>query len=186
MTRPAVRVLLPVGLLALSQVLWFSLPFGLQAFGLAPRLDALSFEFRTYYFIWIAAAHSLQYLWVTAYYARQSGHWQGQAPHYLPETENPAAIEALVTWVARLLDLHPHTSRFAEAIREFRTRCDQAVARDRATREHVRKLEQEYDAGADEERPPLPEGEIDSDSLIKELEEFLRKQGEGGTGGTGA
>ena len=50
---------------------------------MAPGLDVLSFQFRTYYFIWIAAAHSLQYLWVTAYYARQAGNWRGQLPNYL-------------------------------------------------------------------------------------------------------
>jgi hypothetical protein len=74
-------------------------------------------------------------------------------------------------------------SRFAEAIQEFRTQCDQAVARDRATREHVRKLEQEYDAGAGEERQPLPGGELDSEKLMQELQDFLRKQREGGTQG---
>jgi hypothetical protein len=89
--------------------------------------------------------------------------FMGQAPHYLPDSENPAAIEALVTYVARLLDLRPDMSHFAEAIQEFRTECDRAVARDRATREHVRKLEQEYDAAAGEEQPPLPAGELDSE-----------------------
>jgi hypothetical protein len=84
-----------VALLALSQVLWFSLPFGIHAFGLAPRLDVLSFEFRTYYFIWIAAAHSLQYLWVTAYYARQSGDWHGQLPNYLRVLAAGAAVWTL-------------------------------------------------------------------------------------------
>jgi hypothetical protein len=89
------RTLLPVALLALSQVLWFSLPFGIHAFGLAPKLDVLSFEFRTYYFIWIAAAHSLQYLWVTAYYARQSGDWRGQLPNYLRVLAAGAAVWTL-------------------------------------------------------------------------------------------
>ena len=96
------------------------------------------------------------------------------------DSENPAAIQTLVTYVARLLNLSPDMSHFAEAIQEFRTQCDQAVARDRATREHVRKLEQEYDAAAGEERPPLPGGELDSDKLMEELEDFLRKQREGG------
>ena len=105
----------------------------------------------------------------------------GQAPHYLPDTENPAAIEALVSYVARLLNLSPDMSRFAEAIREFRVQCDQAVARDRATREHVRKLEQEYDASASEEQAPLPEGELDTGKLMRDLEDFLRKQ-RGGDG----
>ena len=106
--------------------------------------------------------------------------FMGQAPHYLPDAENPAAIQTLVSYVARLLDLSPDMSHFAEAIEEFRTQCDQAVARDRATREHVRKLEQEYDAAAGEEQPPLPGGELDSDKLMQELEDFLRKQREGG------
>jgi hypothetical protein len=103
----------------------------------------------------------------------------GQAPHYLRDSENPAAIEALVTYAARLLHLSPDMSDFAEAIREFRAQCDRAVARDRDTREHVRKLEQDYDAEAAE--LPLPGGEIDSDKLMKELGDFLRKQREGGS-----
>src|SRR5262249_17296079 len=106
--------------------------------------------------------------------------FMGQAPHYFQDTENPAAIQALVSYVARLLRLTPDMSQFAEAIEEFRTQCDRAVARDRATREHVRKLEQQYDAEAAEEQKPLPDGELDSDKLMRDLEDFLRKQREGG------
>jgi len=112
--------------------------------------------------------------------------FMGQAPHYLPDSENPAAIETLVSYVARLLNLSPDMSHFAEAIQDFRAQCDQAVARDRATREHVRKLEQEYDAAASEEQRPLAGGELDSDRLMREVEDFLRRQREGGAGGTGA
>jgi tetratricopeptide (TPR) repeat protein len=89
------RALLPVALLSLSQVLWFTLPFALQALGVAPRVDALSFDFRTHYFLWIAAAHSLQYLWVTAYYARQAGNWSGQLPNYLRVLAAGAAVWTL-------------------------------------------------------------------------------------------
>src|SRR5262245_49828947 len=38
--------------------------------------------------------------------------FMGQAPHYLQDTENPAAIEALVTYTARLLHLSPDMSPF--------------------------------------------------------------------------
>lgn len=107
--------------------------------------------------------------------------FMGQAPHYLRDSENPAAIQVLVSYVARLLHLSLDMSHFDEAIQEFRTQCDQAVARDRSTREHVRQLEQEYDAAGDE-RQPLPSGELDSDKLMRELEDFLRKQREGGAG----
>jgi proteasome assembly chaperone (PAC2) family protein len=106
--------------------------------------------------------------------------FMGQAPHYLQGSENPAAIEALVTYVARLLHLKPDMSHFAEAIQDFRTQCDQAVARDRNTRDHVRQLEQEYDAT---ERQPLASEELDSDKLMREVEDFLRGQREGGTEG---
>jgi len=104
--------------------------------------------------------------------------FMGQAPHYLQGSENPAAIQALVTYVARLLHLSPDMSHFDEAIKEFRTQCDRAVARDRATRDHVRQLEQEYDAAASEEKekaPPLSE-EVDPDKLMREVEDFLREQ----------
>ena len=106
--------------------------------------------------------------------------FMGQAPHYLQDTENPAAIQALVTYVARLLHLSPDMSHFAEAVQDFRTQCYRAVARDPGTREHVRKLEQQYDAEAGAERQPLPDGELDSEKLMQELEDFLRKQREGG------
>jgi proteasome assembly chaperone (PAC2) family protein len=106
--------------------------------------------------------------------------FMGQAPHYLRDSENPAAIQSLVTYVARLLNLSPDMSQFAEAIEDFRSQCDQAVAKDRATREHVRQLEQEYDATVDEEGQPLPADELDADKLMQELQEFLRKQREGG------
>jgi proteasome assembly chaperone (PAC2) family protein len=107
--------------------------------------------------------------------------FMGQAPHYLPDTENPAAIEALVSYAARLLHLNPDMSSFAESIRDFRTQVDRAVARDRATRDHVRQLEQQYDAAESEEQR-LPEGELDSEKLMRELQDFLRKQREGGAG----
>ena len=109
--------------------------------------------------------------------------FMGQAPHYLQSAENPAAIQALLTYVARLLHLSPDMSHFAEAIQDFRTQCDRAVARDRATREHVQQLEREYDATAGEERQTLQHGELDSKELLQELEDFLRGQREGGAEG---
>jgi proteasome assembly chaperone (PAC2) family protein len=42
--------------------------------------------------------------------------FMGQAPHYLPDAENPAAIQSLVSFVARLLNLSPDMSHFTEAI----------------------------------------------------------------------
>jgi proteasome assembly chaperone (PAC2) family protein len=105
--------------------------------------------------------------------------FMGQAPHYLQSGGNPAAIQALLTYVARLLHLSPDMSDFPEAIRDFRTACDRAVARNRATREHVRSLEREYDATAGEHQQPMPTEELDSEKLMRDVEEFLRRQREG-------
>jgi len=104
----------------------------------------------------------------------------GQAPHYLQNNENPAAIHALLTYVARLLHLTLDMSQFTEAITDFRTQCDREVGRSRASREHVQQLEQQYDATAGEEGQALPDGELDSDKLMQELQDFLRGQREGG------
>jgi tetratricopeptide (TPR) repeat protein len=76
------RVLAPSLLLATSQLLWFSLPYGLHLLQIRPGFDPLSWKFRSHYFTWIAAAHALQYLWVTSYYARRSEGWRGQLPYY--------------------------------------------------------------------------------------------------------
>jgi hypothetical protein len=46
----------------------------------------------------------------------------------------------------------------------------------------VRKLEQEYDAETVEERQPLPGGALDSEKLMQDLQDYLRKQREGGGG----
>src|SRR5262249_18031120 len=100
----------------------------------------------------------------------------GQAPHYLQNTENPAAIQALLTCVGRLLHLSLDLSRFPEPMQEFKAQRHRQWARNRATSDHGQQLE----GTAREERQALPEGEIDSDKLMQELTDFLRRQREGG------
>jgi len=82
------------------------------------------------------------------------GHGPGSA--LIQNAEHPAAIEALLTHVARLLDLSLDMSGFPEAIKDFRAQCDRAVARNKATREHVQKLEKDYDEAAGEKPHGLP------------------------------
>lgn len=104
----------------------------------------------------------------------------GQAPHYLQGTENPAVIQALLAVVSRVLDLGIDVSQFDKAVQRFRTRCDQAVARDPSVRDHVRQLEEDYDAAEGEEQHALPEEALNPDQLIQEVEDFLRDEREGG------
>jgi len=104
----------------------------------------------------------------------------GQAPHYLEGATNPAVSRALLTYVTRLLDLELEVSDLDTAVQAFRTRCDQAVAQDTATQAYVRQLEQDYDATGDEAPRPLRDDELNSEQLIHELEDFLRKERERG------
>ncbi len=63
-----VDVLPAVALLA-TQALWFSLPLALRRFGVRTGFEPWESGEGSYYFLWIATAHGLQYLWITAYYA---------------------------------------------------------------------------------------------------------------------
>ena len=100
--RASWRALVPAALLSLSQLLWFSLPYALHLFGVAPQLDPLDWRFRRHYFTWIAAAHVVQYLWVTSYYAQQSGGWHGHAWFY-----GKALLAGAAPWTLPFLVLGP-------------------------------------------------------------------------------
>ena len=104
---------------------------------------------------------------------------RGQAPHYLGNTTNPAVSRALLTTVAHLLDLKLDVAPFEEAIRAFRTQCDQAVAKDAAVQAYVRQLEQDYDTTGDEAPHPRREDDFNPEQLMHELEDFLREEREG-------
>jgi proteasome assembly chaperone (PAC2) family protein len=104
----------------------------------------------------------------------------GQAPHYLQASANPAVSRALLTYVTRLLGIALDVSRFDEAVQAFCARCDQVIADDVSIQAYVRQLEQEYDAAGDEESRPLRDDDLNSEKLMQELEDFLRKEREGG------
>ena len=104
----------------------------------------------------------------------------GQAPHYLQRTTNPAMRQALLSVVARLLDLELDVSPLDAAVQAFRTRCDQAVAQDAATQAYVQQLEQAYDATGDETPRPHRDDAFNPEQLMHELEDFLRQERERG------
>ena len=105
---------------------------------------------------------------------------RGQAPHYLEGAPNPAVSQGLLTTVTRLLDLDLAWSHLDAAVQAFRTRCDQAVAQDAATQAYVRQLEQDYDATGDAALRPPRDDDFNPEQLMHELEDFLRKEREGG------
>ncbi len=108
--------------------------------------------------------------------------FSGQAPHYLQGRENPEVIQALLSYVSRLLGLGLDVSQLDEAVRAFCALCDRAVAGDPSIQAHVRELEQDYDSTVDEEPRPLRDEALNSEQLMQELEDFLREDREGGGG----
>ena len=108
--------------------------------------------------------------------------FSGQAPHYLQGRENPAVIQALLSYVSRLLELGLDVSQFDQAVQVFRVQCDQAVARNPSTQAHVQQLEQAYDSAVDEGPRALRDEELNSEQLMQELEDFLREERDGGSG----
>ena len=56
----------PVGMLALSQALWFVVPSASTVLGLP--LAGMAFAA-----VWVSVAHSIQYLWISSYYAQRAG-----------------------------------------------------------------------------------------------------------------
>jgi tetratricopeptide (TPR) repeat protein len=65
--------LLPAAAVASSQALWFAAPVLARRYQLFGGVDPLSLDHAAYAFLWVAVAHSVQYLWITSYYARRSG-----------------------------------------------------------------------------------------------------------------
>ena len=69
--------LLPTALLVLTQALWFSIPFAVRFLSADTGVDAIDWRHREHYLYWIVLGHAVQYLWVTAYYARRTPQWGG-------------------------------------------------------------------------------------------------------------
>jgi len=74
--------LLPTAMLVGTQALWFSIPVAAQHFGLFAGVDPLAAENSRYAFLWVIVGHSVQYLWVTAYYASRTPSFHGRGRWY--------------------------------------------------------------------------------------------------------
>jgi len=79
------RSLLPVAVLALTQMLWFVAPVAARQWGILGPAGPLSTDLTAYAFFWVATGHSVQYLWITTYYAAGSRTY-GPRAFYLLKT----------------------------------------------------------------------------------------------------
>jgi tetratricopeptide (TPR) repeat protein len=98
---PRARELAPVGLLALTQALWFAGPTVARHWSIGIGLDPFSPGNAAYSFLWVAAGHFAQYLWITSYYAGASG--AGALTRYLGK----ALLVGSVAWTLPALLFAP-------------------------------------------------------------------------------
>lgn len=89
-------------------------------------------------------------------------------PTYVPSSPSPKAALALVDRAARLLDVTIDTTELKFATDAYEHQVSLLVAEDEETTDYVAHLEQRYD----EE----PDGFTDGESLVDEVERFLRDQ----------
>ena len=80
--RASARDVAPVLCVIGTQALWFSVPALARQWGVLGGLEPFSVEHSAYAFVWIATGHAIQYLWITAYYARASGRFHSHAAFY--------------------------------------------------------------------------------------------------------
>lgn len=98
----------------------------------------------------------------------QSAALWAAVPTYVPSAPSPKAALALVQRTARLLDVSIDTDELRFATDAYEHQVSQLVAEDEETTEYVAHLERRYD----EE----PDSFNDGESLIDEVERFLRDQ----------
>jgi proteasome assembly chaperone (PAC2) family protein len=110
------------------------------------------------------------------------------APHYLAATPNVKVTAALLTHVNTFLSLGLDLSKIQSDALRFEEQVTALVARDPEASAYVRKLEEQLASGGDEDDEdeekinldrPIGTGPLPSaDSVIRNVEEMLRKQRE--------
>ncbi|MEX2237461.1 MAG: PAC2 family protein [Dehalococcoidia bacterium] len=99
-------------------------------------------------------------------------------PHYIPALPNPRASKALLGRVGALLDLKLDLADLDERTTEFDEQIQQGLAQNPEVAQYVRELESRVD---DEDEAPRPAPELPTgESLVADLEKYLRAQREGG------
>jgi hypothetical protein len=179
---------LTVGLNAIPMAVPHTRPVGLTAH--ATRKDLI-----TGYEPWLqrvqvpaSAGHLLEYRLGQA--GRDAVGFAVHVPHYLAQTDYPAAAELLLTSISKATGLLLPTDELRTAAERIRVDVDEQIAQSDEAVRLVHALEQQYDAFVRGRQSsnllasvgPLPTAE----ELGAELERFLAEQGPGGLAGPDA
>jgi proteasome assembly chaperone (PAC2) family protein len=104
------------------------------------------------------------------------------SPFYLGSTPNPKTALGLLEALNEVLELRLNLADLRVVAEEFARQVSMAVQDNPEMKERIRTLEEQYDAvgGASEPGPPADFGS--TGAIIADLESFLRRQRESGTG----
>ncbi len=95
----------------------------------------------------------------------------GHSPHYVTTSPNPKVSYALLTRLRSLIDFDTDLEELRLAGEAFESEVSKAIAKEPDVSSYVERLEQRYDeAHASSDEIPSP------DTMVKELEEFLKSQ----------
>lgn len=87
------RALLPTAALVVTQATWYTIP------ALATSMRGVSMEtLLPFTVIWISVAHSVQYLWITSYYAHRANPTRRIAP-YVVQATLAGSILCVIPWM---------------------------------------------------------------------------------------
>ncbi len=104
--------MIPSALIVLIQGAWFSIPHLGYYFSIGENIPVLNLrdgaDFQAY-FVWVALGHAIQYVWITAYYARNDPRWRGYGLYLTKAVTFGNAV-----WAAPLVLLSPDIFRGAE------------------------------------------------------------------------
>ena len=95
----------------------------------------------------------------------------GHSPHYVTTSPNPKVSYALLTRLRSLIDFKTDLEELRLAGEAFESEVSKSIAKEPDVSSYVQRLEQRYDEANS------PSGDIPSpDTMVKELEEFLKSQ----------
>ncbi len=93
------RDLTPTLVLVFSQALWFLIPVLARSSGKLQDVAPLSLRHAEYAALWIVLAHSIQYLWVTTFYAARDEGVAGRTRYYVKALLAGSAIWGIPTLI---------------------------------------------------------------------------------------
>ena len=99
----------------------------------------------------------------------------GHAPHYLQVRPNPVVTLALVQAAQQFISQPMDIERLRNRSEEFATTVERALEDQDQVKGYVKQLEQKYDSDSDEDEEQDTFPEADTDALVAEVEEFLRR-----------